>query len=56
MAAVAQYLQADAQLGIEAIKWNFSKFLVDRDGKVVARYAPTTEPDALAADVERLLG
>ena len=43
-------------LGIEAIKWNFSKFLVDRDGKVVDRYAPTTEPDALAADIERLLG
>jgi glutathione peroxidase len=43
-------------LGIEAIKWNFSKFLVDRDGRVVERYAPTTEPDAVAADVERLLG
>ena len=43
-------------LGIEAIKWNFSKFLVDRDGKVVDRYAPTTEPDAIAADIERLLG
>jgi glutathione peroxidase len=43
-------------LGIEAIKWNFSKFLVDRDGKVVERYAPTTEPDAIAADIDRLLG
>jgi glutathione peroxidase len=43
-------------LGIEAIKWNFSKFLVDRDGKVVERYAPTTEPESVAADVERLLG
>jgi glutathione peroxidase len=43
-------------LGLEAIKWNFSKFLVDRDGKVVERYAPTTEPDAVAADIERLLG
>jgi glutathione peroxidase len=43
-------------LGIEAIKWNFSKFLVDRDGKVVDRYAPTTEPDALAADIDALLG
>ena len=43
-------------LGIEAIKWNFSKFLVDRDGKVVERYAPTTEPDALAADIDALLG
>jgi len=43
-------------LGIEAIKWNFSKFLVDRDGRVVERYAPTTEPAAIAADIERLLG
>jgi glutathione peroxidase len=43
-------------LGIEAIKWNFSKFLVDREGQVVERYAPTTEPAAIAADIERLLG
>lgn len=43
-------------LGIEAIKWNFSKFLVGRDGQVIDRYAPTTEPDALAADIERALG
>jgi glutathione peroxidase len=42
-------------LGIEAIKWNFSKFLVDRDGSVVERYAPTTEPEAIAADIEALL-
>lgn len=43
-------------LGIEAIKWNFSKFLIDREGRVVERYAPTTEPSAIAADIERLLG
>lgn len=43
-------------LGIEAIKWNFSKFLVDRNGQVVERYAPTTSPDAVAADIEKLLG
>jgi len=43
-------------LGIEAIKWNFSKFLVDREGRAVERYAPTTEPAAIAADIERLLG
>ncbi|GGF18480.1 glutathione peroxidase [Youhaiella tibetensis] len=42
-------------LGIEAIKWNFTKFLLDRDGKVVERYAPTVEPKDIAADVERLL-
>jgi glutathione peroxidase len=53
-----QWLKAQKPgvLGIEAIKWNFSKFLVDRDGRVVERYAPTTEPDAIAADIERLLG
>jgi glutathione peroxidase len=42
-------------LGSEAIKWNFTKFLVDRKGNVVARFAPNTEPDALAGDIEKLL-
>jgi glutathione peroxidase len=42
-------------LGSEAIKWNFTKFLVDRQGNVVERYAPNTEPDALAVDIEKLL-
>ena len=42
-------------LGSEAIKWNFTKFLVDRKGTVVERFAPNTEPDALAADIEKLL-
>ncbi len=42
-------------LGSEAIKWNFTKFLVDRSGNVVERYAPNTEPAALAADIEKLL-
>ena len=42
-------------LGSEAIKWNFTKFLVDRDGRVVERYAPTATPEALTADVEKLL-
>ena len=42
-------------LGIDAIKWNFSKFLVGRDGKVLKRYAPTEEPKALATDVEAAL-
>ncbi|MBC7987653.1 MAG: glutathione peroxidase [Sphingomonadaceae bacterium] len=40
----------------DSIKWNFTKFLVDRDGKVVERYAPTTRPEAIEADIERLLG
>ena len=43
-------------LGIEAIKWNFSKFLVDQQGRVVERYAPTTTPASLKGDIEALLG
>ena len=42
-------------LGSQAIKWNFTKFLVNRQGEVVARYAPQTTPEALAADIEALL-
>jgi len=42
-------------LGTEAIKWNFTKFLIDRDGKVAARFAPTTTPESIAADIEALL-
>jgi len=42
-------------LGSEAIKWNFTKFLVDRDGKVVERFAPTTRPEDLKAHIEALL-
>ncbi len=38
------------------IKWNFTKFLVGRDGKVVERYAPTTEPKKIEADLLKLLG
>ena len=40
---------------VDRIKWNFTKFLVDREGKVVERYAPATKPDKIAADVEPLL-
>jgi glutathione peroxidase len=47
--------QAKGLLGSEAIKWNFTKFLVDRSGAVVARYAPTTKPEAIAEDIEKLL-
>ena len=43
-------------LGIGAIKWNFTKFLVGRDGKVIKRYAPTDKPESLAADIEKALG
>ena len=47
--------QAPGFLGTEGIKWNFTKFLVDRDGKVVDRYAPTTKPEDIRKDIERLL-
>jgi glutathione peroxidase len=43
-------------LGTEVIKWNFTKFLVGRDGDVVKRYAPQDKPQDIAADIERLLG
>uniref|UniRef100_A0A0K0CTF4 Glutathione peroxidase n=1 Tax=Angiostrongylus cantonensis TaxID=6313 RepID=A0A0K0CTF4_ANGCA len=40
---------------IDAIKWNFTKFLVDRKGHVVKRFAPTTSPNGMTADIEKLL-
>jgi len=43
-------------LGIDAIKWNFTKFLVGRDGRVIKRYAPTDTPQSLAVDIEAALG
>ena len=46
---------APGVLGSESIKWNFTKFLVDRDGKVVDRYAPTTKPAEIEKDIEKLL-
>ena len=42
-------------LGTEAIKWNFTKFLVDRGGKVIARYAPNDTPESIEADVAKAL-
>ncbi len=47
--------QAPGLLGTEAIKWNFTKFLVGRDGKVLKRYAPTDKPESLAGDIEKAL-
>lgn len=46
---------APGLLGTEAIKWNFTKFLVGKDGKVAKRYAPSTKPDELTGDIEKLL-
>jgi len=42
-------------LGSQAIKWNFTKFLIGRDGQVIDRYAPTTTPESIAKDIERAL-
>jgi glutathione peroxidase len=48
-------LAAPGLLGTQAIKWNFTKFLVDRNHDVVRRYAPTEKPESLALDIEALL-
>ena len=56
-APIYKHLKSEAPglLGSEAIKWNFTKFLVDRSGKVVKRYAPQSKPEDLARDIEALL-
>ena len=56
-APLFQRLKKDAPglLGSQGIKWNFTKFLVDRAGKVVERYAPQTKPGDIAKDIEKLL-
>ncbi|MCM3361721.1 MULTISPECIES: glutathione peroxidase [Bacillaceae] len=52
-----QYLtkESPGTLGVKAIKWNFTKFLIDQDGKVIGRYAPNTKPSELKEDIEKLL-
>ena len=47
--------RAPGLLGAQGIKWNFTKFLISGDGKSIKRYAPTTKPEALKADIEALL-
>lgn len=47
--------EAKGVLGSQNIKWNFTKFLVGRDGQVLQRYAPTTKPETLHEDIERAL-
>lgn len=53
-----EFLKSSAPgiLGTEAIKWNFTKFLVARDGRVLARFAPTTEPMDLIPHIRKALG
>lgn len=52
-----QHLKKEAPgvLGTQGIKWNFTKFLVDRAGQVVARFAPTVKPEELEGEIEKLL-
>lgn len=47
--------EAPGLMGTKSIKWNFTKFLIDRSGKVVKRYAPTDKPESIAKDIEKLL-
>ncbi|MFC3748511.1 glutathione peroxidase [Paenibacillus sp. GCM10012306] len=52
-----KYLSAEAPglLGSKSIKWNFTKFLVDQDGRVLKRFAPSTTPDQIEAEIKQLL-
>lgn len=52
-----QHLKSEAKglLGSEKVKWNFTKFLVNREGQVIKRYAPNTEPKDIASDIKALL-
>ena len=52
-----QWLKREAKglLGSQRIKWNFTKFLIDRNGRVVRRYAPNATPEAIRPDIEKLL-
>ena len=47
--------EAPGVLGTRAVKWNFTKFLVGKDGKVIKRYAPNDAPEALARDIDKAL-
>ncbi|AZT84214.1 glutathione peroxidase [Marinobacter sp. NP-4(2019)] len=47
--------EATGVMGSEKVKWNFTKFLVNREGQVIRRYPPTTKPEAIRADIEKLL-
>ncbi|WP_128894035.1 glutathione peroxidase [Longirhabdus pacifica] len=47
--------EAPGVLGSKSIKWNFTKFLIDRDGKVVGRFAPKTKPSEMHEEIQKLL-
>lgn len=52
-----QYLTAEAKgiLGSQKIKWNFTKFLINQEGKVIKRYAPLIKPEKIAKDIQKIL-
>ena len=52
-----KYLTSEKKglLGSESIKWNFTKFLIDKEGKPIARFAPNTTPDKISKEIENLL-
>ena len=54
---IFQYLQENAKgiLGTEKIKWNFTKFLISRDGTQIKRFAPKDTPESMVADIEKML-
>ena len=56
-APVYEWMKASAPgiLGTEAIKWNFTKFLIGKDGQVLNRYAPQTDPKEISADIQKAL-
>jgi glutathione peroxidase len=56
-APIYDFLKSSAPgfLGTEMIKWNFTKFLIGKDGKVIKRYAPNTEPKDITADIKKAL-
>lgn len=55
--ALFNYLKENAPgiLGSKSIKWNFTKFLINRDGQVIKRYGSNTKPESIAKDIEKLL-
>jgi glutathione peroxidase len=48
-------MEAPGLLGSKSVKWNFTKFLIGRDGRVIRRYAPTDSPESITVDIERAL-
>lgn len=56
-APIYEFLKSSAPgvLGTEAIKWNFTKFLIAKDGTVLERYAPQTQPEKISSDIEKAL-